>query len=199
MRQVALISGFLLLPTAWLIAVSGMGMIGHMGAHMIAVAVAAPLIAYGLAGTRADPAVRWPSVVAPMAMMLIEFATVWLWHAPAARAAADASLLVRALEQLSFGLAGLLLWSSVLKAPARASGIGALLLTSMHMTLLGVLIGLAPRTLYSGAHGATHGLDPLTDQQLGGVIMLLVGAAAYFLGGLALLASLLRHRPVSAA
>ena len=84
------------------------------------------------------------------------------------------------------------MWASVFHAPQRASGIGALLLTSMHMTLLGVLIGLAPRPLYGGH--AMHGMDPMIDQQLGGVVMLMVGAASYFLGGLALLLTLIRER-----
>jgi putative membrane protein len=98
------------------------------------------------------------------------------------------------LEQLCFLGAGLLLWSSVLRADHRAAGIGALLLTSMHMTLLGVLIGLAPRPLYAAADHHLAGMDPLIDQQLGGVLMLLVGGASYFIGGLVLLASLLRQR-----
>jgi putative membrane protein len=105
------------------------------------------------------------------------------------------SLPVLGLEQVSFLGVGLLLWSSVLRADHRAAGIGALLLTSMHMTLLGVLIGLAPRPLYAAAdHHHLAGIDPLIDQQLAGVLMLLVGGASYFIGGLVLLASLLRQR-----
>ena len=73
--------------------------------------------------------------------------------------------------------------------PRRASGILALLLTTMHMTLLGVLIALAPRTLYGTPGAALFGTElmPLHDQQIGGVIMLLVGGGSYLLGGLALL------------
>lgn len=85
MRRACLFTGLALLPLG-LIA-SDMGMTGHMVAHMTAVAVAAPLIAFGISGTRADPAMRLPNIVAPMAMMLIELATVWLWHLPALRAA----------------------------------------------------------------------------------------------------------------
>lgn len=189
MRRAALISGLVLLPAGW--ALSGDGMTGHMAGHMIAVAVAAPLLALGTTGTRADPARRLPRVVTPMAMMLLELLTVWGWHLPALRAAADASRVTAALEHASFLAAGFLLWSAAIHSPARASGIGALLLTSMHMTLLGVLIGLAPRPLY---HGMNHsgGLDPLTDQQLGGVVMLVVGGVSYLVGGLALLGTFLR-------
>ncbi|RVT93004.1 cytochrome c oxidase assembly protein [Sphingomonas crocodyli] len=197
MKRGALICGLAALPVGWMLAAGELGMIGHMAGHMIAVAVAAPLVAWGLSGGRIDSAARWPGIVAPMPMMLVELATVWLWHLPALRAAAHGSPIVLAAEQLCFLIAGWLLWASVFHAPQRMAGIGALLLTSMHMTLLGVLIGLAPRPLYPDMHHA--GLAPLIDQQLGGVVMLLVGAASYFIGGLVLLAALLRQKGGAAA
>lgn len=179
-----------MLPLGWTAASVG-GITGHMAGHMIAVAIAAPLVAWGLGGGPLDPARAWPRLVSPMGMMLLELAVVWGWHLPAARAVADAGWIGLAVEQACFLLAGLLLWSAVLGAGAerRAAGIGALLLTSMHMTLLGALIGLAPRPLYPGL---AHGGHALADQQLGGVVMLMIGAASYFAGGLAMLAGLLR-------
>lgn len=192
MKPAAFLGGITLVPAGW--ALSGLGMTGHMAAHMIAVALAAPLLAYAAKGTRLDPATRWPRAVTPMSMMLVELATVWGWHLPFLRALSGSSFLFAALEQATFLGAGLLLWSAVLHAPSRAAGIGALLLTSMHMTLLGVLVGLAPRPLYGHAmHQASPlGLDALADQQLGGVVMLAIGAGSYLLGGLLLLARLLR-------
>jgi putative membrane protein len=60
------------------------------------------------------------------------------------------------------------------------------------MTLLGVLITLAPRVLYA-THGlAAFDLSPLADQQLGGVVMLLIGSGTYLAAGVWLLARLLR-------
>lgn len=197
MRHASLSAGLALVPLGWIAAGSGTGMIGHMIGHMIALALAAPLIAFGVAGSRFDPA-RWRPVT-PMAMMLVELCVVWGWHLPAARAAADASDAAMAVEQAMFLAAGVLLWSAVLgagRADRRAGGVGALLLTSMHMTLLGALIALAPRTLYGGH--AHHGLDPLGDQQLAGVVMLMVGAASYLIGGLAMLGGLLRNEDVRA-
>ena len=194
MKRAALATGLALVPTGWILAVLPLGMVGHMAGHMIAVAIAAPFLALGLSQGRLDPARLWPGLITPMAMMLVELVTVWLWHLPALRAATMTSLPMLGLEQVSFLGAGLLLWSSVLRADHRAAGIGALLLTSMHMTLLGVLIGLAPRPLYAAADHHLAGMDPLIDQQLGGVLMLLVGGASYFIGGLVLLASLLRQR-----
>ena len=201
MRRAALLVGLVLLAAATLLAIVGArtGMTGHMISHMATVAVAAPLIAWGMAGTWFDPAQRW-GWVAPMPMMLVELAAVWAWHVPAARAWADSSLGGAMLEQAMFLAAGLLLWSAALGTregagtERRLAGVSALLLTSMHMTLLGALIALAPRLLY-GTQGLICGgvtLSPLADQQLGGAVMLFIGAGAYLAGGLALMAGLLR-------
>ncbi|SFP75578.1 cytochrome c oxidase assembly protein [Sphingomonas rubra] len=186
MRRAALLAGLALVPLGWAAAVAG-GMTGHMAGHMIAVALAAPLLAVGLGGSTLDPARRWPAAASPMASMLVELVVVWGWHLPGPRALADAGGAWFAVEQGSFLAAGLWLWSAVLGTgrERRAAGIGALLLTSMHMTLLGALVGLAPRTLYGHSHG-------LEDQQLGGVVMLTIGAGSYLIGGLAMLGTLLR-------
>src|SRR5690606_24346376 len=154
-----------------------------------------------------DPAVRWPRLVAPLTMSVVELVIVWGWHAPAARALAAGSPLGLAVEQASFAAVGIGLWSACYGTPdaptsmRRAVAILALLWTTMHMTLLGALITLAPRPLFPAhAHGdLPWGLSPLADQQLGGVIMLLVGGGAYLAGGLALLAGLLRERRTEAA
>lgn len=187
MRRASLIAGVALLPVGW--ALSGQNMTGHMAAHMIAVAIAAPLVALGVQHGRWDPATRWPRLAAPLPAALVEAVIVWGWHVPALRRLADHQPAWLILEQASFLAAGLLLWSAVLAPRHRAAGVGALLVTSMHMTLLGALIGLAPRPLYTH-----HGADALIDQQIAGVVMLLVGGVAYLLGGLAMLGRLLQTR-----
>ena len=205
MRRAALFAGLAVLAAAWLVASARLGMTGHMAAHMAAVAVAAPLVAYGIAGTRLDPATRWPSLVAPLAMSLIELVVVWGWHLPAARIFAASGPFGLILEQAMVFAAGLLLWSACLGArdagngARRAAGVGALLLTTMHMTLLGVLLALAPRPLFEGHGHSLLGLDPMLDQQASGVVMLLVGGGSYLLGGLLLLAGMLRSAPAKAA
>ena len=77
----------------------------------------------------------------------------------------------------------------------RAAGVVALLLTTMNMTLFGALIALAPRTLFGTAGVSWHGmtLSPIHDQQMGGVVMLFVGAGSYLAGGLAMLWVLVRE------
>lgn len=192
MTRAILLPGLALLPVAWALAASG-SMTGHMVGHMLAVAVAAPLLAFGLRGTAWDPAARWPGAVNPLAMSVAELVVVWGWHLPGLRTLAHLSTAVMVAEQAMFLAAGLALWAAVLGAgrDRRAAGVGALLLTTVHMTLLGALIGLAPRPLYPAM--ALHGGDPLADQQLAGVVMLLVGAGSYLLGGLAVLGTVLRE------
>lgn len=93
------------------------------------------------------------------------------------------------IEQASFLLAGVLLWWTSLAQPHNkihaAIGAGALLLTSIHMTLLGALLSLSQRSLYGDGEVTCFGvvLDAQQDQQLGGIIMLLVGAIVYLAGG----------------
>lgn len=176
----------------------------HMALHMGLVAVAAPLIAFGLAGGRCDPArhgVRW---LPPVPLSMLELVVVWAWHAPALHRAARHSATGFAAEQASFLLCGLLVWlASVGGAPRdrddrTGAGIAALLLTSMHMTILGALLALTPRPLYAHAgHGETATWSALDDQQLGGAIMLAVGGASYLAGGLWLTARLVRRRSMA--
>jgi putative membrane protein len=201
MRRLMAISGCLVLALAWAGPALGIeaGFTGHMIVHMAVVAIAAPLLAIGLAGSRLDPTPLAPLLFAPMLAMALELVVVWGWHAPALHAAARGSPAVLALEQLSFLAVGLLVWLAAFgRGPGTAraawgAGILALFLTSMHMTLLGALLALSPRPLYGHAHGGLAGLAPLDDQHLGGAIMLLVGGASYLIGALALMARLLRE------
>lgn len=206
-RYAWLAAGCLVLGAAWLGPLPGWSrhaFSAHMLMHMAVVAVAAPLLALGLAGSRADPACRWPAWFAPIVASIIEFVVVWAWHAPALHQAARASAGMLVLEQASFLAVGLLLWLSAFggsearRRERAAAGIGGLLLTSMHMTLLGVLLALAGRPLYVHAGGDAvalpFGLTLLQDQHLGGVLMLAVGGSAYLAGALGLLAGLLRGR-----
>lgn len=190
MKRVALPLGLLVLGFVWFGPLLGAwrgsfsaGMVAHMGV----VAVAAPLIAIGLPRRwRLDPPM--PAAL-PVFASLFELLTVWGWHAPAMRAAAEASWAVTIAEQATFLAAGLFLWSTSFAAPGErahaASGAAALLLTSIHMTLLGALLALSPRPLYGTGEVTCFGtvLDAGQDQQLGGAIMLFVGAVVYLAGG----------------
>jgi putative membrane protein len=169
----------------------------HMAMHMGVVAVAAPAIALGLAGGRFDPVRRAPRWFPPIPASLVELVVVWAWHTPALHHLARGSTAGLVVEQGSFLASGLLVWLAAFGGDARergertAMGIVALLLTSMHMTLLGALLALPTRPLYlHSIHATGHG--SMHDQHLGGAIMLVVGGIVYLLGGLWLTVRLLR-------
>lgn len=198
MRRASLAAGLFVLTIVWLGPLLGpwresfsAGMVAHMGV----VAVAAPLIALGLpAAWRLGPSM--PAAL-PVVASLVELFAVWGWHAPAMRAAAQAFYAVTVAEQATFLAVGVLLWSTSFAAPGdrmhAASGAAALLLTSIHMTLLGALLSLSPRPLYGAGEVTCFGivLDAGQDQQLGGVVMLGVGSVVYLAGGLLLVSGLL--------
>jgi putative membrane protein len=191
----SLATGLLVLAAAWLgplPSLASHAFSAHMTMHLAVVAIAAPLLAYGVAGTRFDPVRVAPRIFSPVPASAAEFAVVWAWHAPALYQAARHEPTAFAAEQLTFLVAGVWLWISVLggephvRLARAATGVVVLLLTSMHMTLLGALLALGPRPLYGHSH------DSLSDQHLGGALMLLVGGAVYLAGGLWLMTGLVR-------
>ena len=156
---------------------------------MLVVGLAAPLLAAGIAPFIGGH--RWPLAL-PIAASLADLVIVWLWHTPALHDASRAGGPALVLEQASFALVAVLVWLVALSG-APLAGALSLFFTSMHMTLLGALLSLAPRTIYAGHHhGGAFGLSPLQDQQAGGAIMLAVGAIVYLAGGLMLAARALR-------
>jgi putative membrane protein len=202
MRPAPLIAGCAALAFAWLGPLPEISAFAaHMTLHMTVVAVAAPLIALGIAGSRFDPVRKAPVIFAPIPASIVELMVVWAWHAPDLHHAARHTMGAFLAEQGMFLGAGLLVWLSALGGDARSAasrtgaGIVALLLTSMHMTLLGALLALTPRPLYVHTDSFAS-LSALGDQQLGGAIMILAGAASYLLGGLWLTVGLLRERQV---
>ncbi|MCF6367961.1 cytochrome c oxidase assembly protein [Rhizobium halophilum] len=207
MRRVSATGGLLVLLVLWVgvLPFSNRASFSvHMIVHMGVVAVVAPLLAVGLTGSRYDMTIRWPWFT-PVVASVVELAAIWGWHLPAAREAAEGSWVLTALEQMTFLLAGLLLWLSCLggaldgREGRRLAGTFGLLFTSMHMTLLGALLALSPRPLYGDAEVTCFGvpMSAAVDQQAGGVVMLLIGAIVYLAGGVALLATTLEARTSS--
>ena len=202
MRRASFALGVALLVALWLGPLPSMAaqsFSAHMTLHMGVVAVVAPLLTFGIAGSRVDPGRRAPALFSPIPASLVELVIVWAWHAPALHHAARHQPGIIAVEQSLFLGAGVLVWLSAfgggeeLRDERRGAGIIALLLTSMHMTLLGALLALTPRPLYAHTMGSSI-LSPIDDQHLGGAIMLLVGGVSYLAGGLWLTMRLLRHR-----
>ncbi|MGQ0508434.1 MAG: cytochrome c oxidase assembly protein [Myxococcaceae bacterium] len=202
-RRLLLLAGLGVLALAWSVPFSSFS--GHMVQHMSVVAIAAPLLALGIAGGRWDPVRRAEALFPPVPASVLELFVVWSWHTPSLHHAARTQSGAFVAEQASFVLSGLWVWLAAfggglsLRAERRGAGVLALLLTSMHMTLLGALLALAQRTLFAHGHAAHGGgwLAPLDDQHLGGAIMLVVGGLSYLAGGLFLVLELLRARSPS--
>ena len=187
-RRVCLVAGLLALALVWLgpFATPAIGpFTEHMLRHMTLVTIAAPLLVLGL------PGLAGALTLSPLTASVVEFAVVWGWHLPALHDAARVASVPFALEQGAFLLAGLLVWGSALQRGQALAGAGALLLTSMHMTLLSALLVLSPAPLYLCTTAPALALD---DQRLGGVVMLLIGTPIYLVGGLALVRGALDAR-----
>jgi putative membrane protein len=204
MRRLLLTAGCLTLAAAWLgplPALAAERFSAHMAMHVAVVAVAAPLIAAGLAHRASGPLQRAPWLFAAIPASIVELAIVWAWHAPALHRLARTTAAGLAAEQGTFLAAALVVWvasfghEGARTAGRTGAGIAALLLTSMHMTLLGALLALAPRPLYTHHGGMAAHLLP--DQQLGGAIMLVVGGLSYLVGGLVLTRRLVQDVPAA--
>lgn len=211
MRIGLLAMGMSALAIAWsspLLKLAHEAFFAHMIMHMLNVAVAAPLLALGIGGSRWDPVDRCPGLFAAIPASVAELIIVWGWHAPLPHHVARTSAVGLAAEQSMFLLAGLWVWLSAFGGSGnriltisseagakgrRATGVVGLLLTSMHMTLLGALLALATRPVYPHHHGFGS-MDALADQHLGGAIMLVAGGAAYLAGGLWLTVAVLREK-----
>jgi cytochrome c oxidase assembly factor CtaG len=83
---------------------------------------------------------------------------------------------VHAAEHLTLLGTGVLWWGCII-GPRRLpppQGLALTFTTGLHLNVLGALLTLAPRALY-GAYTGAYGLSALEDQQLGGVLMWVVG------------------------
>lgn len=201
--QAAALLAALALFSVWWLALTAersAGFSGHMAIHVLNVAIAAPLLALALPATADQWLVMVRAWRSPMVIAVVEMVVVWGWHMPAAHAFARTHALGFAVEQVSFLLVAMLLWGCAFAAwrlgnrPIMAQSVFALLFTSMHMTLLGTLLGLSSRPYFPAelCGSAVTGLTALQDVQTGGAMMLAAAGSVYLIGGLVLTAALLR-------
>jgi putative membrane protein len=189
----------------------------HMVQHELMMVVAAPLLVIGRplatwAWALAPPQRRWfgtalrsrgwlafwSALSDPLFAWALHALVLWAWHLPVLF---NASLLhegVHVAQHVSFLGTALLFWWSVLgRDPRGRVGPGhsaaSLFTTMLHTAALGALLSLAPTPWYAEYVPRTGalGLDPLQDQQLGGLIMWVPAGLAYIVAGLAVLSRLL--------
>lgn len=156
--------------------------------HLSVVALAGPLIGYGLASSRTSSPVARPPYLLLLAA-LCDMAIVLAWHLPALHDAAARSWIIFAVEQITFLATSLAVWYLAFVSFENAAlGALAMFMIFMHMTVLGCSLAISPRSLYDPevCRGA-FGFGPLEDQRFGGVLMASWGAAAYLVGAVLLL------------
>jgi putative membrane protein len=146
--------------------------------HMILILIAAPLIGLALpAGTPQRARLRlWGS----SASFLV---ALWFWHMPAPYDATFTSTSYYWLMHVTLFGSAILLWRELLhhRNTLLFDVLGAGVLTSMQMGLLGAVLTMAGRPLFFWHLTTTQawGLSPLQDQQLGGVLMWVPGIALF--------------------
>ena len=198
-RGLAFFAGLAVLIALWcgpLPALSHTAFSAHMLLHLGVVVVAAPLLAalpgqWLAAATSFSAALGWTLLAAAFEMV-----AVWGWHVPVLHDLAGHTPGFFIAEQMSFLAGGLALWTVVLgarKAAQAGAAAIATFITFTHMTMFGLLLGLAPTLIYDPdlCQGA-FGLDRLDDQHLGGALMA-VGGFAYLGATITLCARALRR------
>lgn len=183
----------------------------HMVQHELLMVVAAPLLVVSRAfeawawslrpGGRRVLTIAagwWRRVAAPRSAWWIHAAALWLWHVPAFFIAALASVWLHDLQHFAFFASALMFWWAVLDSgPVAREGTSmAMLITTMlHTSALGLLLTFAPAPWYAAsAEPASFGLTLLEDQQLGGLVMWVLGGLAYVVAALAIVARWLSPR-----
>jgi cytochrome c oxidase assembly factor CtaG len=132
----------------------------------------------------------WRWLTTPLVAWILHAVALWAWHAPPLFEAALAYPAVHTLQHASFLLSALIFWWTVTGDGGRRGNGGhamlSLFTTMVHTSALGALITLAPGLWYPSyvEPCSMLGIDPLQDQQLGGLIMWVPGALAYLVGGL---------------
>lgn len=133
--------------------------------HVLLVAVAAPLLAWGH---------RARSTGGPGLPLGVATAVLWGWHLPAAYDAALSHVGVYWLMQASLLASAIWFWRAVFaRNGAPVLQLAYIVANFGQMGLLGAILTFAPSALYD-VHAVAPfdwGMSPLRDQQLGGLIM----------------------------
>lgn len=192
----------------------------HMVQHELLMVVAAPLLVLGrplvawlwafdlprrrVVG-RAFQSRGWLSVwhllSDPLVAWGLHAIVLWVWHVPAWFSAALRHEGIHILQHTSFLGSALLFWWAVLGHDARVGrgtgiAVASLFTTMLHTAALGALLSLAPTPWYEPYIATTQalGIDPVDDQQLGGLVMWVPAGLAYVVTALALLGRMLARQ-----
>jgi putative membrane protein len=154
----------------------------HMGVHILLMNALAPLLAVAWTRWRGGERGGGHFLFAASATQI---ALLWILHAPPLMAVAAHEPAVQTLVQAALFASALWFWSAVFNQAedARWRALFALLVTGKLFCLLAALLVFAPRSLYPiYAHVPAHGLvwaDSLSDQQLAGLLMIVMCPLSY--------------------
>ncbi len=186
----------------------------HMAQHELMMLVGAPLLIAGrplpvwmaalpararrTSGTllQSGPASgAWRALTAPATAWALHGAAVWIWHVPVLYELAAGDEAIHALQHATFVATAALFWWGMLYGRYGRAGYGAAVFyvftTTVHTGLLGAILTLAGSPLYPGyaVTAAAHGVNPIEDQQLAGLIMWIPAGFVLTIAGVALFAA----------
>jgi len=168
---------------------------------LLATASAGGVLAWGLPGPlrtalgghwRMPLAALWRRLTEPVTATILQALVMWAWHAPALFNRALTSQGWHIAQHLSFILASLIFWRAMLDVRRGGYLVSALclFLTSLVEGVLGALMALSVSPWYPAyaAMGMSGiGLDPVSDQQLAGLVMWIPGGLVHGAAALAFL------------
>lgn len=181
----------------------------HMVQHLILVLLVSSLLVLGLPRSWASwldarSQRSWPGrlIASPATAWGLSIVALWGWHVPALYDLALRHEVLHVIQHLTFLATGVLFWWQVIDPAAVAgaeprlaawSAVLYLFSASAAGSVLGIMLTFMPAVVYS-AYALPHdefgiltplrerwSLGPLADQQLGGVLMWVVGGSFYLL------------------
>jgi putative membrane protein len=167
----------------------------HMSQHMVLILAVAPLLLLGTPGWLLRPLLRRRPVIAvmrwatrPVTAIILFNLTLLLWHLPGPYESALELRGIHVVEHMLFLGTALLLWWPVLSPSEELPRLGPpgqmlyLFVQSLLPAVLGAFITFTTDQLYDFYAEAprVYGISPVTDQQLGGLIMKIPGSLVFW-------------------
>jgi putative membrane protein len=182
----------------------------HMFQHELLMLIGAPLVVagrpfstclWGLPSTARRSAGRllqggaiggaWRTLTAPAIAWLLHGVVLWVWHVPALYEWAVRNEGVHAIQHAMFVGTSVLFWWGLIYGRYGRAGYGAsvfyVFTTVVHTGWLGAAFALSPSPIY--AVYAHRSADPVSDQQLAGLVMWVPAGIVLTLTGIALFAA----------
>jgi putative membrane protein len=160
---------------------------GHMIQHTILLDEASLLLAIGLTGPVLAPVLTKPGIsrlqilTHPVAAVAIWLLAMYGWHAPPLYQAAEEHELIHLAEHACFVTAGVTMWLALIGPfpkpewfgnSARVVYTGTVHFSSMALANILMWSGTVLYPFYAAGDRA-HGLDPITDQSIAGVVLMI--------------------------